>query len=86
MIKDCCPLEQEGAVEIIQSPHCTDEETKAQRGPVTCPPSHSQSEAKQKVDSLFSAQDDLTHLKGFPSMMLGFANSLFGWQGSGGER
>lgn len=33
---------------------------------MTCPPSHTQTEAKQAVDSLFSDQGDLTHLIGFP--------------------
>ena len=33
---------------------------------MTCPPSHTQTEAKQAVDSLFSDQGDLTHLRGFP--------------------
>lgn len=65
-MKDDGPLEQKMAVEIIYTSHSTDEGTKAKREPVSCPPSHSQLEAEQAVDSLFSARSDLIDLKGFP--------------------
>lgn len=68
MTSKSCLLEQEGAAEILQSPPCRDEETKAQRGPVPPPPSHSQSKAKQEVNSLFGARGDWTDRKGLSEL------------------